>query len=603
MTATAELRPPVSVDVDAVTLGLIRGALVSGVRELGSFVERTSKSPTINENHDYLIGFADRSGSFVAVVRSTSIVGGNLVRPIAPYYPIEDMCPGDIYCYNDPYISRGAISHTPDLVFVAPAFSDEGLLGFCAAYGHCRDIGGIRPGSLSATAKEIFHEGVLIPPVRIAREGRWNDEVLRMFVRNSRFPAILDSDIRALSAASRVGAARLAELAERFGHHAVVAGTSLLLQQSKETISRQLRKLIPDGTVRFGQAIDSDGQTRRPYWVRFALTKQDEQIEIDASGTDGQAQGPVNYFMDESVPMLALAMAVPPEDQSLLFNGSIGSIVDKVTLPPGSLLRPNFPAPLGRRSFTMGAVRHAMQGIAARVSNGRTSAARATHSGYVLRAFDERSNSNVLSSEALGVGLGAHPEEDGPDAIYGEAQRNIPCEYIERAAPVRMESYAINCDSGGPGLYRGGCGIVREFTFLGRDGEISPNLGNTVYAAWGVAGGQSGRPGSVVINPGTGRERALDPISEANKLAPGDVVRIATSGGGGWGHPFDRPEAIVRADVLNGFVSYESAFEDYGVVFDRQTGEIDEAATASRRRSSRPSAKLFHQGKYVDEIW
>src|SRR5262249_30683288 len=129
------------------------------------------------------------------------------------------------------------------------------------------------------------------------------------------------------------------------------------------------------------------------------------------------------------------------------------------------------------------------------------------------------------------------------------------------------------------------------------------NLGNTVYAAWGVAGGQSGRAGSVVINPGTARERTLDPISEANKLAPGDVVRIATSGGGGWGHPFDRPAAIVRAEVLNGFVSYESAFEDYGVVFDRKTGEIDEAATATRRRSCRPSAKLFHQREYVDEIW
>lgn len=601
MTVRSEtLVPP---EIDAVTLSLIRGALVSGVRELGSLIVRTSKSPTINEMHDYLTGLADRSGRFVALVRNTSIAGGNLVRPVLEHYPADDMRPGDLYCYNDPYLSRGAISHTPDFVFVAPAFSSDGLLGFCASFGHCRDIGGIRPGTLSPAAREIFHEGVLVPPVRIAREGRWNDEVLRMCTRNSRLSVMLDGDIRALSAATRLGGERLAELADRFGDDVLVNGMEALFEQSRAAVSNQLRQMIPDGTVRFAQPVDGDMPGSPPRWVRFAMTKRGDRIEIDATGTDGQAEGPANYLMDESVPMLALAMALPPDDQTLLFNGAVGTVVDKVVLPSGSILRPQFPAPLGQRSFTMGAVRHAMQGIAARVSNGGTAAARAAHVTYLLRTFDERSNFRLLWSEAVGVGLGARPAADGPDAIYGEAQRNLPCEYVEMANPVRLERYAIHQDSGGPGLYRGGCGVVREFRFLGRKGELSPHLGNAVQAAWGVAGGRCGRSGSVVLNPGTSGERALAPVSEENELTEGDVVRISTSGGGGWGNPFDRPVELVRADVLNGFVSHDSALRDYGVVVDPGTGDVDEEATAARRMNDRLPTKLFHHGEYVDEIW
>jgi N-methylhydantoinase B len=589
--------------VDTVTMSLLRGALISGVREMGSLIVRTSKSPTINEMHDYLTGFTDHSGSFVALVRNTSIAGGNLVRPILEHYRLEDMRPGDLYCYNDPYSALAAVSHTPDFAFIAPAFSDEGLLGFCASYGHCRDIGGIRPGTLSSDAREIFHEGLLVPPVQLVKEGVWNDEVLRTCIRNSRLPDVLESDIKALSAASRLGATRLAELAQRLGHQALVDGMAILLQQSRQEVSGQLDRLIPDGTVRFGQPFDSDGKGGRERWVRFTLTKEGDRIEVDATGTDRQASDPVNYLMDESVPMLALSMAVPPEDETLLFNGAVGQIATKVELPQGSLLRPTFPAPLGERAFAMGAVRHAMLGIAARVSGGRTSAARATHVTYLVRMYDERMNFKQMWSEAVGVGLGARPNGDGPDAIFGEAQRNLPCEFVEMTFPLRLERYAINRDSGGPGLYRGGCGVVREFTFLGTKGEISPKLANADVPAWGVAGGLCGRAGSIILNPGTPGERPLGALSEANYLREGDVVRISTSGGGGWGHPFDRPAEMVQADVLNGFVSEESALEDYGVVLRPGTAEIDPQATQERRRTQRQRAKMFHQGSYVDEIW
>jgi len=589
--------------VDTVTLSVIRGALMSAVLEVGTLIERTSMSPNINEKHDYLIGLTDPAGRFVSVVRSSTSSGANFVRPIARYYPIEQMRPGDLYWYNDPYLSEGALSHTPDLVFVAPAFSGATLLGFCASFGHVSDIGGPFPGSLSSSAASIFHEGIRIPPVRIVEAGEWNEDLLRTFVRNSRFPDTLRGDIRAMTAATQLGVTRLSELADRFGGQVLLQGLDLVIERSSSLLSTELRRMIPEGTVRFAQAIDGDGLSDTPYWVRVTMTRHGDRIEIDASESDDQAPGPSNYRMDESVPMLSLAMGLPLDDPTVYFNGSVSAIVDKVTLRPGSILSPRFPAATGVRSGTMRALQSAMQGLIAQVSDGQTPAPTAVYMTYHLQAFGGHPDSSILCSEGVGAGLGARLDGDGPDGIYGEALRNFPCEYVENRFPMRIEQYAINTDSGGPGLYRGGCGVIREFTFLGERGEFSPVLGNATFTAWGVAGGQCGRPGSVVVNPGTPDERTLAPVSDGNHLTRGDVVRISTSGGGGWGHPFDREAELVRSDVVGGFVSLASAHDDYGVVLHPETYEISEAATATRRGTCRPQTKMFHQGEYVSEIW
>ncbi len=202
-------------------------------------------------------------------------------------------------------------------------------------------------------------------------------------------------------------------------------------------------------------------------------------------------------------------------------------------------------------------------------------------------------------SDGVGVGYGARPDADGIDAVYFVAQENYPVEFLELSYPVRLLSYGINCDSGGPGRHRGGCGVVREYEVLADHAVLSMRIDSVNHPPWGFAGGQSGGSGRAVINPGTAHERMLVPLSDGNVLRRGDVLRLETGGGGGHGHPFDRPAEQVRDDVLDGFVSEAAARRHYGVVVD---GEALDAAATLACRVMRPAAKAFHRGSYVDAL-
>jgi N-methylhydantoinase B len=205
-----------------------------------------------------------------------------------------------------------------------------------------------------------------------------------------------------------------------------------------------------------------------------------------------------------------------------------------------------------------------------------------------------------LMSDGIGVGYGARPFADGNDAVYLVAQENYPAEFLETIYPVRLRRYAINPDSGGPGRWRGGCGIIREFEFLAPEAVISVRIDGIDFPPWGVGGGKEGGAGKCVINPGRSDEREVAPISDGTVIRCGDIVRIETGGGGGYGHPFDREPERVLADVRGGFVSAASAEQDYGVVLTPDL-TIDEPATR-RRRENRPPAGLFHRGMYRDAL-
>jgi len=588
--------------VDAVSLGLVRGSLMASIEELGSLIARTSMSPFINEKHDYLVGFATASGQFVAL-DSPTMAGINLVRPVLEQYDEAEIRAGDLYWFNDAYLTRGTITHSPDMVFVAPAFLGEDLIGYCACFGHFWDIGGLRPGSLSADAREIFHEGFLVPPVRIVKQGVWNDELFRTILRNSRFPEFMEGDVRALTAATHLGVERLRELANRFGRDTTVEACEQLVEQSAQILRRQLCEKVPNGTTRFGDRVDGDSSSDRASPIRLQLKRDGDTFVLDTSESGDQAAGPINLLMDDSIPMVILAQALAVDDRSVLLNGGANALLDEVIKRSGSLLAPRFPAPLGSRGVTLRVLGAALQGLLAIATGGQCAAASPAYGIYVLRTVDQDSGRAVLCTDGLAVGRGGRPDSDGPDAIYATAQQNFPCEYMESTFPVRMEEYAIHRDSGGAGLHRGGCGVVRQFRFIGERAELAVRLGNTQYPSWGVNGGKSANPGSAVVNPGTKDERVLAPMSDGNTLTCGDVVRIATTGGGGWGHPFDRDPMAVLSDVLDGFVSEEAALRDYGVALTLSGDDVDPVETKTVRTRQRPAVKMFHRGKYLDDMW
>ncbi len=584
--------------IDTVTLELITGALQAARAEMEALIDRTSMSPFIREKKDYFTAFLDRDGRLVV---STSLtLAGNLVEAILEQYPAADMRDGDLYWYNDPYSSRGGVSHFPDMVFVMPVFRDGALIAFAEAWGHLWDIGGMVPGSISPQATSAFQEGIMIPPVRVMRAGVLNEEVFRIFTRNSRFPDMMKGDLKAIMAACSLGKRRLEEVADRYGVDALRGAFEHMLNQSEQALRGEIESRVADGEYSFRDYVDCDAVTDTPYSVHLTLRKRDGRVVLDLSRSDDQATGPINFLMDDSVPKYMAGLYLTMHDPNIRMNAGFERAIDEIVTRPGSLVAPDFPAPLGLRSHTMIRVNSALFGALALATGGDASAASSVYVLYYLRGRDLKTGRLDLCIEGLSVGFGARPFADGIDAVYYVAQKNYPVEFAEMEFGVRIEAFRIHTDSGGPGRYRGGCGIVRDVRVLADEAELGIRLDNCRFPAFGVNGALSGRAGRVIVNPGTDRERLLKTMTDGQKLVKGDLLRIVTSGGGGWGSPLDRPAEQVRDDVLDGFVSVDSALADYGVVLVDEGTRVDEAATAARRAAMAGPRGMFHRDGFYD---
>jgi N-methylhydantoinase B len=580
--------------IDPVVVEIVRGALQAIQGEMEALIERTAMSPFIREKKDFHTALFDARGRMIA---SKSLPqAADIVGPILERYPSQSMRKGDIYWYNDCYASRGAVSHTSDQVFVAPVFAGEKLFGYAHSWAHFNDIGGMRPGSLSSDCTEIFQEGIIVPPVRVARDGEMSDELLRLFYRNSRFPAVVQGDTRAAIAAIRLGEKRLEELIARFGATQLDAAFDALIARTERATRAAFRARVAPGEYRFTETVDGDGHGSGPIRLRYKLSVTADRIVLDMTESDDQVRGPVNFLMNETTPGLALtSYLLGGNTQHPMNHGAVG-LIDEVKLRSGSIVRPEFPAPLGLRGVTMMRNIAGCLGLMNVATGGQAMAA---HSAYVIWHVRGRGADGklYLMSDGVGVGYGARPTADGNDAIYLVAQENYPVEFLDAVYPFRVRRYAINRDTGGPGRWRGGCGLVRELEVLAPEGMVSVRIDAVDFPPWGVNGGQAARPGRCVINPGRADERVLGPLSDGNMVKTGDVIRVETGGGGGWGHPFDREADRVLDDVLGGFVSRDSAERDYGVVLTADGRAVDAAAT-ERSRSDRPASGMFHRAGY-----
>lgn len=588
------MKPVAGQTPDRFTLELIKGALNAARAEMEALIARTAMSPFIREKKDYFTAFLNPQGELVV---STSLtLAGNLVDAVLAEYPAQTMRPGDLYWYNDCYGTGGAVSHLPDMVFIMPVFHGDRLIAFAEAWGHLWDIGGSVPGSISPHATSVFQEGIMIPPVRVMRDGVENEEIVRIFTRNSRFPDMLKGDLKAIMAACRLGARRLSETVERYGVDAVEASFEAMINETEAALRDQISARIPDGEYAFRDRIDSDAVTERSYFVDAVLRKTGDRVELDFSATDRQAEGPINFLMDDSVPKFMLGLWMTMGETGIGMNGGFERAIDAVTTRPGSLVAPRFPAPLGLRSHTMIRVTSALFGALAQATGGKASAAPCVYVLYYLRGKNA-DGSEPLCIEGLSVGFGARTFADGIDAVYYVAQENYPIEFAEMEFGVEIEAFGIHRDSGGAGRYRGGCGIVRDVRVLSDEATLGIRLDNCRQPAFGVSGGLSGQPGRVVVNPGP-NEWDIATMSDGNRLTKGDLVRIITPGGGGWGHPADRPAEDVLADVQDGFVSETAAREVYGVVLDGDS--VDDAKTRELRAAMPRSEKMFHRGRHYD---
>jgi N-methylhydantoinase B len=589
---------------DPVTLEIVRGAIRAAQAEMEALLERTAISAFIREKKDFYTGLFDAHG--VMAVGSNVPIFGDITSPVFRDFAPGTMRQGDLYWYNDCYGSRGAVSHSNDQVLLAPVFHDGRRCAFVMCWAHFADIGGLRAGSISPDATDIFQEGIIVPPTKLIDAGRTNEAALNIFHRNSRFPEQSLGDMRALMASNALGVRRVQEILQRFGSEVVADAMDKLLARTRALVRAKLAETFDYGTYRFTDAIDSDGHGNGPFRIRFALTREpgadgEDRFIFDATDTDDQAPGPVNFLMNPGVPGMALGLYYLGGDPAQVCNAGGPQALDEVRLREGSLLWPRFPAPLGMRGLTMMRVLAALNGLINVAGGG----APAAHSAYVIILMRgtfrnaEGETEPFLLSDGIGVGYGARPAADGIDAVYFVAQENYPVEFLELGYPMRLRGYGLVEDSGGAGRYRGGCGIVREYEILAEEAVLAVRIDSVENPPWGIAGGRSGGTGRAVVNASTADEHVIAPLSDGTRLKRGDILRIETGGGGGYGHPFDRPAEAVLEDVRGGFVSAQAARRHYGVVV--RDGGVDAAATAALRVDRTPT-RAFHRREYVDAL-
>ncbi|HJO82372.1 MAG: hydantoinase B/oxoprolinase family protein [SAR202 cluster bacterium] len=582
--------------VDPITFEIVRGAVNSIILQMEGLIERTAMSPVIKEKMDYFVGIYDVSGRIVDAFLSTS--GPRIVDPVLKAYPMEDMRPGDLYWYNDPHGSQGAIQHTGDMCFLSPVFHDGAIVAFAVSFGHFWDIGGSVAGSLSPHASEIFHEGMLVPPIRIMRAGELNREAYAVILNNSRFPDMLEGDTRALMAACRLAEDRLDELMGRYGQETVLGAFDEIIDRSVAAYREFVREVVPQGEHAFFDYVDADPVTGEPRRIDVKFIHNGDELVADLTDSGPQATGPVNFITSPGAFNLLLARHLAYMNPELPLNEGAVSFLDDVRTKPGTITNPNYPAPVGLRSHTVIRLMGCMGGLLAGANGGRAPAASPVYVIYNLRGFDE-DGAYLYFSEGIGSGMGARPTADGLNAIYFRDQRNYPIEFEEGEFPLRVERYAIRPDSGGPGYHRGGCGVVKDVRIM-VDCTMSTRMDNVRFPCFGINGGGAGWPGRFTLNPRTDDELDLPPAGENIAVKAGDLLRVETGGGGGWGDPFTKPPEDVFRGVQEGFVSIEAALAQYGVALTPDGLDVDATATDAARsaeRAARPSVDRGENGR------
>lgn len=584
--------------IDPVTIQLIRGSLRAARLECELIIERTAMSAFIREKKDYTVSFLDAAGH--EIIGDT--MGSDIMGCVWQFYPTNTMKPDDLYWYNDPYISNGSITHTPDMVFIAPVFHDEEIVGYCHSFAHFWDLGGSRAGSIGPSNTEIFHDGTLVPPVKIIENGNLNLEAYRIILRNSRYPDLLEGDSNALMAAASRAQERLKEMFDQFGHQTLLKAIEQEKQATANMIRRQTLDAIPEGEYAVRDYLDHGGLGGQWHSFHLSLKREGNHIVLDSTKSDNQTAGSINFLASPGTLSAYFGQHFHQYDPTLLSNHGLCAGIDEVKLRTGSILQPEWPAALGCRAHTFTKLKGAVRAVLAQATSGEVMAGTAV---YVIAYWRMRDTDGkwILCTDGIAVGHGARPSSDGLDAIYQRHNENYPGEFMEMEYPLRMERYAIMPDSGGPGKFRGGCGVIREVRLLADTGTFGLRVENSIFPTWGVAGGMGGGTSNVMINPGTTSESKIQAFSDDNIWKKGDLVRICTAGGGGWGDPFDREPDKVLDDVKDGFVSMNGAMENYGVVINPTSMLIDQNGTKITReqlKTRRGPTKLFHRFNYFD---
>ncbi|MCP1337099.1 hydantoinase B/oxoprolinase family protein [Futiania mangrovi] len=550
-------------EVDPILLEVVRNKLDGIANEMELTLVRSAFSVIVKEALDASASLFTIEGEplaqSVAIPAHLSMLVP-MVRSILRDHPPETMKEGDAYLMNDPY--DGA-SHLPDVAVVMPVFVDGRPIALSAALTHHQDIGGMTPASVPTNATEIFQEGIRIPPLRLRRDGKFDETLIALLKQNVRLPEVFMGDLNAQIACCSIGARRLKELAGTYGGNMLRSLFAELLDRSERMVRNAIRGL-PDGTYDYEIKMDNDGvELDRRLTIKVAVTIAGDEMTFDFTGTSDQARGPINAVPAGAYGAGSFSVKAIT-DHSIPNNGGCFRPLNFV-LPEGSLVNPREPAPVSCRSVTLKAICGCVLGALRKAAPDRVPADASGELMLVHFGGRDEAGKPYITSQLLAGGSGASRQRDGVDVIETDVTNcmNVPAEALEMSGPLRVHSLKLRTDSGGAGAHRGGLGCEQRIEILGSDATMTYRGDRHFWVSPGHDGGQSGAPAVGWIDRASGAREEI-PSKLVTRLQRGDVVTICTAGGAGFGDPRQRDRNAVAEDIANGKIGAEAAAAAYG---------------------------------------
>lgn len=565
---------------DPVKFEVIRNALVEATEEMGLTLRRSAYSTNVKTRADFSCVIFDEDLRFLASGFAQPSHLGSMSRmvpmAIRAYGP-DRIGVGDAILVNDPYL--GGV-HLNDVALISPAYHDGELFGYVADIAHHVDVGGGAPASIGAF-QEVYQEGVNIPPVKLVVGGEINDDVFRLVLNQIRSKHETAGDFRAQIAAIQTGLRRLGELLDRFGRETVSFYANELIAYTERRTRLGIEQL-PKGVYSAEGQVDNDGFSEDPVRLKATIVIDEDGVLFDFDGCDPQRRAPVNSTYSQTLAGCAYVLKclidpdIPP-------NEGFYRLL-RINAPLGTVANCTHPAPVvgGFETHTR-LVDIMFKALSPAMSHHMPAGTKAMmcHAGF--GDADAATGEYYCFLETLGGGYGGREGLDGPDAVqtHGQNTENAPIEETERNYPVRIGCYELVENSEGPGRWRGGLGLRRDWVFDERSATFTILADRDRQGPHGLFGGLPGRPAEYILNP-DGDARVLGSKTTVG-LSVGDVVSYRTCGGGGYGDPLERdPEAVLR-DVLEAKVSVERARDVYGVAIDLSSGTVDMAETSRLR--------------------
>jgi N-methylhydantoinase B len=573
------------IQADAFTTEIIKDSLVAIGDEMFVALQRTSKSTIIYEVLDFASGLTDARGQLITQGNGVTGFLGTLtfaVQSTLEKFGPAGLRPGDVVITNDPYSGGG--THLSDVSLIVPIFYDDELIAFSASKAHWTEVGGKDPGSWTTDATEVFQEGLQFPCVKLYDAGRRVDSLIDVIEANVRLPDMTLGDMHAQAAALRLGERRFQELCDKYGVRTVLEAIEALLDYGERMTRLELSKL-PRGTYEAEDWIDDDGIDNGPFPVRVKVTISEDEFVCDFTGTHAQVPGPVNCThtgLHSGVRTMLKAITSPTIPVN---EGCFRPL--RVACPPGTIFTAERPAPVSTYWETMNYVTDLVwRALAPIVPERLTAGHFLSVCGVVVAGTHPDTGELFLLVEPQAGGWGAGAWKDGESGLMcvGDGETYvIPIEVAETRYGIVVDRYELDPTGAGAGRRRGGRGCIRDYRAAVDEVTLTATFGRHKYVPWGIDGGHPGSRNEVRVFHEDGREVVFGKCARY-PLRRGEVARLVTGTGGGWGSPLERPVEAVVEDVRDGYVTVEQAEREYGVVVDRDTFEVVRLAEARRGR-------------------